>query len=87
MNVRRMLRDKLITYSTFNQFRLPEIEMTHTPELSNYLDRLKRRHIKQDPELLKFDSNLEGGNLDRVEAQSLSLKYVEMCRSRKQPVV
>ena len=41
----------------------------------------------QDPQLLKFDSTIESGNLERVEAQPISLKYIEMQKANSQPVI
>ena len=42
---------------------------SQSQELTDYLARLKRKNEKQNKELLKFDANLESGNLDKVEAQ------------------
>ena len=57
-----------------SQFNLPKIGKdgglkSQSQELTDYLARLKRKNEKQNKELLKFDANLESGNLDKVEAQ------------------
>ena len=73
-NVRYMRKHKLITEDTFERFKLldsldpPEHQ---SEELTEYLLQLKRTNKTLEPELLRFDSNLESGNLDRAEAQPL----------------
>ena len=81
-NIRRMHKHKTISNSTFNKFRLmndtkvsPE---NQSKDLKSFLSQVKRNHRTQDPELLQFDSTIESGNLERVEAQPISQKYVDM---------
>ena len=65
-----MLKHKLISERVFSKFGkiVSQAPAAQSEELSKYLSRLKKSHKTLDPEFLRFDSNLESGNLDRVEA-------------------
>ena len=70
-NIRYMRKHKLITEDTFERFKL--LESLEPPEhqseeLTEYLSQIKRTNRTLEPELLRFDSTLESGNLDRAEA-------------------
>ena len=70
-NIRYMRKHKLISEDTFERFKLldslepPEHQ---SEELTKFLSQLKKINRTLEPELLRFDSTLESGNLDRAEA-------------------
>ena len=74
-HVRYMLKHKLISKSTYKKFHLlPSLEppKLQSNELRQFLSQHKRDMRTLDPELLKFDSTIESGNLERAEAQPIS---------------
>ena len=88
-NIRYMRKHKLISEDTFERFQL--LDSLEPPEhqsekLTEFLDQVKRTNRTLEPELLRFDSTIESGNLDRAEAQPLSSTYLEQQRAAKRQV-
>ena len=48
------------------------------PELKSYLYQMKKDNRLLNPEYLKFDSTIESGNLERVDAFQVNNRIVEM---------
>ena len=89
-NVRRMRKHKLITESIYNKFKLLEDQIeppkNGSEGFKNYLIWLKKSNRFLDQEYLRFDSAIESGNLERVEAYPINHRDVDMQRARKQIV-
>ena len=95
-----MRKHNLISEEAFKKFKIPEDPQSDPKSgpqeaespglvspLKHFKERTKRLNRVLDPEYLRFDSTIESGNLERVEAFPLNHKNVEICRASNQLVV
>lgn len=85
-NVKRMLKHGLMTPAAYERFKLTDVTIPDSP-LAKFRSRQKRLNKVLEPEYLQFDSVIESGNLERVEAFPLNHKLVEMARASRQTVL
>ena len=75
-----MHKYKIISEAVYKKFRM-QVPYKAIPKQSNelreYLSQMKRDHRLLDPEYLKFDSAIESGNLERVEAFPINHRMID----------
>lgn len=81
-NVKRMLKHRIVSLAAYKRFKLNGETIANSP-LIKFREQQKRLNKALEPEYLRFDSAIESGNLERVEAFPLNNKIVEMARSTK----
>ena len=91
-NIKRMRKHKLMSEESYQKFginpdELPQQEIDMESPLIRFKVRKQKLDRMLDKEYLRFDSAIESGNLDRVEAFPLNHKTVEMCRAQNALVV
>ena len=70
-----------------NPDELPQQEIDMESPLIRFKVRQQKLDRMLDKEYLRFDSAIESGNLERVEAFPLNHKTVEMCRAQNALVI
>ena len=77
-SIERMKQNSLISEYVYHQFRRSRKPPRHlSQQLLGYIAQKEKDWKLQDEEYLQFDSSIESGNLERVEAYPLYKNYVE----------
>lgn len=86
-NIERMRKYKLVSEAAYSKFRLLQDATNNKQSLEDgpvtaFRKRLKRLNARNDPEYLRFDSAIESGNLERVEAFPINHSLFEKARAQ-----
>ena len=79
-NIKRMLEWKTISKDIYEKFKLfddMEKPENQSEELTKWMKEDEKSKRLQDPEYLIFDSMIESGNLERVEAFLINHRIVD----------